>query len=642
MQQNENQYDTMDRRKKVLLFIAGLVILAAVILAVYLFTDQTDASTDEGGAVIITPDHIEQISDTVSDQVLDTLSKDILADMIRESISSQLQDGKIYELISDGDIKAVAIGDDELRALIAQLLAELEISGDSVLSDDQKKYIRLVVEQVLKDSLSTISVTQLLTDEEKRQLEEQLKKDLAEMMKNQIENSAYRLSDKDLERLKEDPGLEQLITQIVGTVTKQQIEKLKESILADIEKSIKIPAKGADYLTKDEVQSVLDKALSKVNKETLCQIESLTAKINEVKSSVNTLTKQIKELKAVDKTHAADLKKLQGVIKEIQESISHINSVTKELTSAINISAVQLEKVTGSGSKIQSAGVSAADLTIAEFVDVLAGNDRVYTGAIQELDRIINQLKEENAKKDEAFDKSLKELEGSLDENGRDLEKAKEELLKSDQELKKNLDKQSEDHKKLLDEERSAREEADKELKSQIDETNKLIGDKEEAGKVEGSTIFEKIGSIIKILSADGIEGLVRALQNAGGAQTMEEGIDHLNTDLVDARERISILEKEKWYSDITLLADMQGDAAGYAYQENGAAYVYQIPLVTEEDQIDLSEEDTSIVVEFKRPDRLPSNVALTTSGNDLLISFTNRPTRNIQITTIHVYKEKR
>ena len=266
MQQNENQYDTMDRRKKVLLFIAGLVILAAVILAVYLFTDQTDASTDEGGAVIITPDHIEQISDTVSDQVLDTLSKDILADMIRESISSQLQDGKIYELISDGDIKAVAIGDDELRALIAQLLAELEISGDSVLTDDQKKYIRLVVEQVLKDSLGTISVTQLLTDEEKRQLEEQLKKDLEEMMKNQIENSAYRLSDKDLERLKEDPGLERLITQIVGTVTKQQIEKLKESILADIEKSIKIPAKGADYLTKDEVQSVLDKALSKVNK----------------------------------------------------------------------------------------------------------------------------------------------------------------------------------------------------------------------------------------------------------------------------------------------------------------------------------------------------------------------------------------
>ncbi len=406
MQQNENQYDTMDRRKKVLLFIAGLVILAAVILAVYLFTDQTDASTDEGGAVIITPDHIEQISDTVSDQVLDTLSKDILADMIRESISSQLQDGKIYELISDGDIKAVAIGDDELRALIAQLLAELEISGDSVLTDDQKKYIRLVVEQVLKDSLGTISVTQLLTDEEKRQLEEQLKKDLEEMMKNQIENSAYRLSDKDLERLKEDPGLERLITQIVGTVTKQQIEKLKESILADIEKSIKIPAKGADYLTKDEVQSVLDKALSKVNKETLRQIESLTAKINEVKSSVNTLTKQIKELKAVDKTHAADLKKLQGVIKEIQESISHINSVTKELTSAINISAVQLEKVTGSGSKIQSAGVSAANLTIAEFVDVLAGNDRVYTGAIQELDRIINQLKEENTKKDEAFDKS--------------------------------------------------------------------------------------------------------------------------------------------------------------------------------------------------------------------------------------------
>lgn len=642
MQQNENQYDTIDRRKIALLIIAVFVILAALILAIYLFTDRTDASTDEGGAVIITPDRIEQISDTVSDQVLDTLSKDILADMIRESISSQLQDGKIYELISDGDIEVIAIGDDELRALIAQLLAELEISGDSILSDDQKKYIRLVVEQVLKESLSTISVTQLLTDEERRQLEEQLKKDLSEMIKNQIENSTYRLSDQELEQLKKDLGLEKLITQIVRTVTKEQIEKLQAGILADIEKNIQTSAKGTDYLSEAEVKAILDKALSKANQETIRQIESLTAKINEVKSSVSTLTRQIKELKAADKEHAADIKKLQGIIKEIQASINHINTVTKQLTSAINISALHLEKVTGSGSNIQSAGVSTANMTIAEFVDVLAGNDQVYTGAIQELDKIIKQLKEENAKKDEAFDKSLKELEGSLDENGRDLEKAKEELIKSDQELKKNLDKQSEDQKKLLDEERKAREDADADLKQQIDASNELIGDKSEAGKVEGSTIFEKIGSIVKILSIDGIDGLLRALQNVRGAQTLEEGVDHLNEDLLDARERISELEKEKWYSDITLLADQQGDAAGYTYEENGAAYVYQVPLVTDEDQIDLSADDTSIVVEFKRPDRLPSNVALTTSGNNLLITFTNRPTRNIHITTIHVYKEKR
>ena len=108
----------------------------------------------------------------------------------------------------------------------------------------------------------------------------------------------------------------------------------------------------------------------------------------------------------------------------------------------------------------------------------------------------------------------------------------------------------------------------------------------------------------------------------------------------MDARERVGELEKEKWFSDLVLLAEPEG-ANGYTYQESGSAYVYQIPLVTEKDQIDLSADDTSVVVHFTKPDRLPSNVALSTSGNALLISFTNRPTRNIHITSIHVYKEK-
>lgn len=664
MQQNENQHDNEERRKKTLVIIGILVVLAAIILVIALLADRTDASTDDGEAVLITPDHIEQISDEVSDQVLDTISQDVLADLIRQAITEELTEGTLYELIEDGEIEIAAISKDELRAMILQLLAELEISGDGVLTEDQKKYIRLVIEQVLGDSLSTISVTQLLTDEERKQLEEQLKKELSQMLKNQIENSAYRLTDKELEMLKRDPDFQNMISQMVSNITQKQLEQLKADIIAELEKNTNTSSKGSDYLTKDDIKDIQEQVLKKANQETLKQIESLTAKINEVKLSVSTLIKQIKELKVMDQQHSADIKKMQSSITNINTSINHINSVTKQLTAAVDIASAHLEKVTGSGSEIQSSSVSTADMTIAEFVDILAGNDQVYTGAIQELNQIIKQLKEENAKKDDAFDKSLKELEGSLDENGRDLEKTKEELKKSDEEIKKDLQKQTEELKKQLEqeskaredadkeesktredadkEESRAREDADKEIQSQIDDTNELIGDKEDSGKVEGDTIFQKIGSIIRILSIDGIEGLFRALQNVGGAQTLEEGVDHLNTDLLDARVRVGELEKEKWYSDITLLARHQENAEDYGYQENGAAYVYQIPLVTQEDQIDLSAEDTSIVVDFKQPDKLPSNVAFSTNENSLLITFANRPTRNIHITTIHVYKEKR
>ena len=118
--------------------------------------------------------------------------------------------------------------------------------------------------------------------------------------------------------------------------------------------------------------------------------------------------------------------------------------------------------------------------------------------------------------------------------------------------------------------------------------------------------------------------------------------MDSLNTGLTDARARVGELEKEKWLSNLTLLAQPQQEGGtGYAYQESGSAYVYQIPLVTEKDQIQLGDDDTSIVVNFKKPARLPSNVAFSVSGNDLLISFVQRPSRNIDIVSIHVYKEK-
>jgi DNA-binding beta-propeller fold protein YncE len=118
--------------------------------------------------------------------------------------------------------------------------------------------------------------------------------------------------------------------------------------------------------------------------------------------------------------------------------------------------------------------------------------------------------------------------------------------------------------------------------------------------------------------------------------------MENLHTDLQDARSRVGELEKEKWLSNITLLAEpYQEGSSGYTYQESGSAYVYQIPLVTDADQIALSDDDTAIVIHFTQPGRLPSNAALSTSGNNLLVSFANKPTRRIDITSIHVYKEK-
>lgn len=652
MEHNENQKANQKKKQKQqpgnidrknLAFLAGgiLIMAAAVILAVYLFTDKTNASTETGDAVKITPDRIEQISDEVSEQVLKTLSADILADMVGAAVSEELSKDKIYEIISKDGVNAVAVGEEELRGLLSEMLSEPGITG-GVLTDDQKQYIKETVERALKDLLNGVSVSQLLTEAEKRQLTEQLKRDLSDMLKNQMHNSTLRLTDQELERIKKSLNLESLMKSAVSQETKQQLEKLQANIIANVKKSVKTPVKGVDYFTASDIKSIQEKVLKAANSELLKQIESLTLKINDVKSSVNTLTTQVKELKKLDKEKSAGLEKLQSSIVQINQSIRHINNVTKQLTDAVTVSGGNLERVTGSGSDIRSENVSAKDLTIAEFVDVLAGNDQIYTGAIQDLAKIVKDLKDENKRQDESFDRSLKELENSLDSNGKALEDTKAALEKSDQDIKSELDQKSEDLQKKLAEEQKERKDADDKLQKQADAADELTGNPKEADGVKGDTIFQKIGSIVKILSSDGIEGLFAALKEIGGAQTVEEGMENLNTDLLDARTRVGKLEKEKWLSDITLTAkSAQEDAAGFTYQESGSSYVYQIPVVSEEDGIDLSEDDTAIVVEFRQPGKLPSNVALSTSGNMLLITFTNRPARDIKITTIHVYKEK-
>lgn len=664
--ENENQYENTDRRKIAFLAAGFLVILTAVLLAFWLFKDRTNASTGEGESVRITPERIERISNDVSEQVLDTLRKDILAKMVGEAAAKELTKDKIYEIASENGLEITAIGDEDLKAVLADLLEQMDISADGPLTDEQKKYIRHAVTQALQETLAGMDISNGsgLSGEDRQQMESRLRDELSETMKNQIQNSSYQLTDKELEAIKKSLNLQSLVNSTVNTVTKQQLDKMKSDILANVKKNSKTPVKGKDYFTDADIAAIQDKVLSVANKELTKQMQSLTLKINEVRSSVNTLTEQVRELKTLDKKQSSDIEKIQASITKIHTSIEHINEITKQLTQAITVSGNNLEKVTGSGSDIKSSKVSASDLTIAEFVDILAGNDQVYTGAVLELNRIIKQLKDENTKQDKEFDQSLKELEGSLGDNGKKLEESKAALEQTDQELKNQLEQQAQEFDKKMTEEQKQREEADAKeqkqreeagtkeqeqreeadtkLQEQIDAANELTGEPSDAGNVKGDTIFQKIGSIIEILSKDGLEGLLHVLQNIGGAETVEEGMDYLNTDLKDARARVGELEKEKWLSNLTLLAQSEEEGgSGYAYHESGSAYVYQIPLVSDEEQIPLSEDDTSIVVDFKRPDRLPSNVALSVSGNDLLITFTNRPARNIDIVSIHVYKEK-
>lgn len=654
MQENENQYsrDALGRRKAVLLIAGILIVLAAICIVVFLFRDKTKASTGTGGTAVIAPDRIGQISDEVSEQVLDTLLAGILTDMVKNSVKEELTENKIYEIVSGGDVEVIQIGEAQLRALVAKMLDELGIAGDGVLTDAQQDAVKLAIDQILQETLSNISVTQLLTDEEKKRLEDQLKKELSGLLQEQVKNSTYKLTDGDLSKIKNSLNLENLVRSTVNTITKQQLNKIEANIINRIKKSIKTPVKGVDYLTAAEIKSIQDAVQKEVGKEVQKQIEGLASKMNNVKEAVSVLKKQVAELQKLDKEKSSDIIKLQKSVTEINTSIKYINSVTKELTGAIDISGSSLEKVSGTGSEILSAKVSVSNMTIAEFVDILAGNDQVYTGAIQELNKIVGQLQEENGRQDEVFGKSLTELKDSLGENGKELEAVREQLEQSgeafrkqleqaSEALKQQLEQQSGAFRKQLESERQARQEADERLKDQADETDALIGSKAEAGKIEGNTVFEKIGAIVKILSSEGIEGLRNALQGVGGAETMEEGIRNIQTGMGETDARVDELEKEKWYSDITLLAEGQEGKSGYHYQESGSAYVYQIPLVREGDKIQLDDDDTAVVVTFQEPGRLPSNVAFSTSGNDLLITFTNKPTRNIGIVSIHVYKEK-
>ena len=663
-QEQEYEYGEIDSRKVVLAILALLVIVAAVIIVVYLFTDRTNASTGTGTAVIA-PERIKQISDEISDDVLDTIRAEVLADMVAQSVEQELTSEKIYEVISEPGSEVKQLAKKEIRSVVSKMISKHGIgkgtSSGNVFTEKQKAQIKQMIGQAITGALSSIDVNRTLSEEEKRNLTEQIKQQLSAYLQSQIQNSKAQLTEQDLERIKNSLDVEKLVQSAAKSATGQQIDKLTENIVERVKKSIK-PSSDHD-LTQAQAKKLQDKILKKASKKLLNEADKLTKKIKLVKTSVNELTAQIKELKALNEEKTADISTMQADILEINRLITEINSVTEKLTKSITVADKNLEKVTGDRSKLKSEKVSTANMTIAEFVDVLAGNDQVYTGAIQELDQLVDQLKEENKNQDTAFEKSVKELEQSLNKNGDELEQFKaqqekqgedfeqfrsqqekkdEERNKQAQEQNSQLKDQDAKQEQLLKEEQKERKEADDKLQSQADATDQLIGDKDSAGKIEGDTIFEKIGSIVKILSADGLDGLIQALQNIGGAKTLEEGVTNIHTDLTDARTRVGELEKEKWYSDITLLAEASAENTGaYFYQESGSAYVYQIPLVTDLDKISLDDPDTAVVIDFKKPDKLPSNAAFSTNGNNLLITFTNKPTRNIEIVSIHVYKQK-
>lgn len=655
MQHRQYQYGGIDYRKALFLAAGVLVIIAAIVVAIIMLTDKTNASTGDG-SIFITPQRIEQISDDVGEQVLDTLRKDILTKMVEKSVTEKLTKDRLKEALADDYPKPADADEESLREMIKAILEEYGIFGDDVFTDDQEAYIRLAVEQALQDLLANVSISQLMTDEEKTRLAQELQQKLGETLKSQVQGGSF-------------------------TFTGEEIEKLKKAL--DL-KSIKAPEKGVDYFTQTEIKTIQNQALKDAKQEITRQVGTLSSKIDLVKTSVGELTRQVAELKLLDKEKNADITKLQESVRRVNVSMEKIGSMTKELALAVTVSGNNLEKVTGGGSDIRSVQMSASDMTIAQFVDVLAGNDQVYTGAIQELNKLVKQMKEETDRQDAELEKSLKKLEGSLSENDKETESIKTQLAQSDKEtehikeqlaqsdqetkdikirleqsdretkdiktqlkqsdreIRKQIQNQSEEQKKQLDEEKKTRETTDVNMQTQIDDTNRLIGQKEDAGNVEGDTIFQKIGAVIKILSADGIDGLRSVLQNIG-AETVGEGVNNLHTDLTDARARVRELEKEKWYTNITLLAEAaSGDGGGYGYQESGYAYVYRIPLVSENDGIDLNADDTSVVVEFKNPGRLPSNAAFSISGSALLITFANKPTRNIEITSIHVFKENK
>ena len=277
MEQNETQYDEMDRRKVALFLIGGLlVILAAVILVICLFADRTKASTGEGEAIRITPERVQQISDDVSKQVLDNLRRSVLTEQIQKAVSEQLKGEKIYEILSDGDVTVTAIGDDELRDVIAVLLEDIESSGDGMLTEEQKKYIRLAVDKALQDALAQISVSQLLTEEERQKLEDRLRQELSDTLKRQIQGSSCQLSGQELEKLKQSLRIESLIQGEVGRITKQQMETLKTQIISTVKKSIKTPVKGVDYFTDADIKRIQKNVLKAATKELFTQIEKLT------------------------------------------------------------------------------------------------------------------------------------------------------------------------------------------------------------------------------------------------------------------------------------------------------------------------------------------------------------------------------
>lgn len=373
--------------------VAGLAI---VLVGAYAF------GRNSGQNVVMADSFIDKVAGTATNKIDDALTDEIAQKVVEEQIKGIVTKDFVSQAIKEqlGDSVPAAV-QDQMTELITEAVnskvTEVLSSQQNFLSDGQREEVQTMISTAIKEKLGNKDVSSI-TQEDLDALKAEIENGMNDSIKQLLSSSTIQFSPQTLELLKKQLNLTDVVNNALdssSTVLKQSdMQTIKDSIVQQLQTSVKTPVKGKDYLTSAEVMTIeknaADKATASITGDITgvqSSLTSLTGSVNSVKQNVDNLTEQMNALnnKQSDSLNQAnndlsnkiDANK-DATNKTIADNKAAANKADAELSSKIDANKDETDKAI-------SDNKAASDKADAEMSSEIAANKDATDKAIADL-----------------------------------------------------------------------------------------------------------------------------------------------------------------------------------------------------------------------------------------------------------------
>lgn len=419
------------RKRKLLMSGFVTLALAVVILVTYIIGQNT------GQKAVLAEAFVDKVSDQVSDQMDQDMTNQIAEKTIERKIQEIITPEKISEAVSDNIKKNLtdAQKNEIVKAVqqnVTAFLKNATLSNFDTLSDGQKKQVKKLIRDSIKDNVEGKNINSLtqsdledIQDMIIRNVQSNLKTSVSDILKSgnlTLSNGTI----KDIEKNLDISGTIKKVLKETNTVVKEKdLVKLQKEIVNSVKESVKTPVKGVDYLTQAEIDSIQNAAAKNASSQLISQLDGVKQNVTTISSNVGNMQMQINGLsdQLNDIKSGLDVESkiatVQTSINTVNEQIKTINQNADALGGKIEVRNSFLRRITAKNGSIDKAEVvDTSEMTIAEFVGVLSGNEKEYTTAINQLSYSVEQIKKLIGENFKTLSDECASLSASIDANG--------------------------------------------------------------------------------------------------------------------------------------------------------------------------------------------------------------------------------